>query len=69
MVRSIKKQMHYDWKKKLFLILESWVYEGYIDEMIDILTELDMGVSEFYIVTPQYDKVALYTDDGECVCL
>jgi len=70
MVRSIKEQMHYNWEHKLFLILEGWVYEGYIDEMLDILAELDiLDVSEFYIVTPKYDKVALYTDDGECVCV
>ena len=23
----------------------------------------------FYIVTPQFDKFAAYTDDGQCLCI
>ena len=46
-----------------------WVYEGYIDTMIDVLNEVDGLLEDFYIVTLQFDKFAAYTDDGQCLCI
>ena len=46
-----------------------WVYEGYIDSIIDVLNEVDGLLEDFYIVTPQFDKFAAYTDDGQCLCI
>lgn len=67
MLDEIKKMMEYDWNHKLYLIMaEGWVYEGYIDEMIEVLEELDgMFVNDFYIVTPKFDQFACYCEDGE----
>ena len=69
MLISIKENFDYDWSKKLFLILQDgWVYEGYIEEMISILSEIDgLAGGDFYIVTPQYDKFVAYCDDGNCL--
>lgn len=68
MLAKIKESMSYDWNKKLYFILsEGWVYEGYIDNIIDVLNEVDGWLEDFYIVTPQFDKFAAYSDDGQCL--
>lgn len=68
MLAKIKKLLSYDWNKKIYLILsEGWVYEGYIDSIIDVLNEVDGLLEDFYIVTPQFDKFAAYCDDGGCL--
>lgn len=66
MIRGVKDNMKYDWNKKLFLILDDgWVYEGYIDEMISVMTETGGMTGDFYIVSPQYDRFAAYCEDGD----
>ena len=70
MLAKIKERLSYDWNKKVYLILsDGWVYEGYIDTMTDVLNEVDGLLEDFYIVTPQFDKFAAYTDDGQCLCI
>lgn len=67
MLEKIKELFPYDWNKKIYLILsQGWVYEGYIDSIIDVLKEIGFS-DDFYIVTPQFDKFAAYCDDGECL--
>lgn len=67
---KIKELLAYNWNKKLFLILsDGWVYEGYIDEILSVLTETDGIIEDFYIVTPEYDKFAMYCDDGDCIII
>ena len=54
-------------KQKLFLILsDGWVYEGYIDEIITVLSEIDGVIKDFYIVPPNFDSFAVYCSDGQC---
>lgn len=69
MLEKIKELLPYDWNKKIYLILsQGWVYEGYIDTIVDVLKEVyGMLIEDFYIVTPQFDKFAAYCDDGECI--
>ena len=68
MLAKIKERLLYDWNKKIYLILsDGWVYEGYIDIITDVLSEVDGWLDDFYIVTPQYDKLAAYSDDGQCL--
>ena len=43
------------------------MYEGYIDTIIDVLGEADGLLEDFYVVTPQFDKFAAYSDDGGCL--
>ena len=70
MLSKIKERLSYDWNKKVYLILsDGWVYEGYIDTITDVLNEVDGLLEDFYIVTPQFDKLAAYTDDGQCLCI
>ena len=53
--------------QKLFLILsDGWVYEGYIDEIITVLSEIDGAIEDFYIVPPNFDSFAVYCSDGQC---
>ncbi len=67
---SVKRAIPYDWHRKVFLILsDGWVYEGFIDEIISVLTEADALIDCFYIVTPEYDKVAAYSGDGDCILI
>ncbi|MBQ8826736.1 MAG: hypothetical protein IJ007_06560 [Oscillospiraceae bacterium] len=67
---KIKERLEYDWKKKIFLILsDGWVYEGYIDEILSVLAETDGIIEDFYIVTPEYDKFAVYCSDGDCILI
>ena len=37
--------------------------------MKQLLNEVDGLLEDFYIVTPQFDKFAAYTDDGQCLCI
>ena len=68
MLAKLKERLSYDWNKKIYLILsDGWVYEGYIDNIIDVLNEVDGLLEDFYIVTPQFDKFAAYSDDGQCL--
>lgn len=68
MLAKIKVCLPYDWHKKIYLILsQGWVYEGYIDSIIDVLNEVDGLLEDFYIVTPEFDKFASYCDDGGCL--
>ena len=70
MLAKIKERLSYDWNKKVYLILsDGWVYEGYIDTITDVLNEVDGLLEDFYIVTPQFDKFAAYTDDSQCLCI
>ena len=56
--------------QKLFLILsDGWVYEGYIDEIITVLSEIDGVIEDFYIVTPKFDSFAVYCSDGDCASI
>lgn len=57
-----------DRSEKYYLILkDGWVYEGYIDEIISVLTALDGMIDDFYIVTADFDKCISYCEDGECM--
>ena len=55
---------------KLYMILsEGWVYEGYIKEILDVLGETDGLLEDFYIVSPAFDWMIAYCDDGESATL
>lgn len=42
--------------EKMYLILEQgWVYEGYVDEIFDVLIETDCGLTDCYIVSSKFD--------------
>ncbi len=70
MLQKIKEFLPYDWNRKVFLLLsDGWVYEGYIDDILEVLYEVDGIVEDFYIVTPEYDKFALYCEDGGCLVI
>ena len=67
---KIKERLEYNWNKKLFLILsDGWVYEGYVDEILSVLAETDGLIEDFYIVTPEYDRFAMYCSDGGCISI
>lgn len=55
---------------KFYMILsEGWVYEGYIKEILDVLEETESFLEDFYIVSPAFDCVIAYCDDGESAAL
>lgn len=70
MLAKMKELLSCDLGKKVYLILsQGWVYEGYIDSIISVLSEIDGLQEDFYITTPQFDRLAAYCDDGQCVTL
>lgn len=70
MLQTIKERMDYDWSKQLYLILDDgWVYEGYIDEIIAVLGEITGNIEDFYIVSLQFDQMAAYCGDGDCMVI
>ena len=71
MVSSIKDHIGIDAGKKMLLIIAptysygDWVYEGYIDEITEVLNTIDdIMIAAFYITSYDYDKLAYYSDDG-----
>lgn len=53
-------------ESKLFLILsEGWVYEGYPDEIIRVLSETDGWLQDFYIVSPKFDWFIVHDYIGD----
>lgn len=57
-------------KTKLYMILsQGWVYEGFIKEILDVLGETDGLLEDFYIVSPEFDWMIAYCDDGESAAL
>ena len=70
MLQGIKHEMNYDWSRKLYLILnDGWVYQGYIDEIITVLEDITGNIEDFYIVSLEFDCMASYCGDGDCVVI
>ena len=64
---NIKQYFIYRKTPKLFLILsDGWVYEGYTDEVITVLSEAYGLIEDFYIITPKFDAFVVYCSDGDC---
>lgn len=52
---------------KLYLILsEQWVYEGYLNEIITVLSETDCWLQDFYIVSPKFDWFVVHDYIEDC---
>lgn len=69
LLKKIKTWILNSSDKKFYLILsQGWVYEGYIDEIISVLNEIDGLLEDFFIVSPKYDWFIFYCDDGGCMC-
>lgn len=49
------------------IINDAWVYEGYLPEILSVLSEVDGLLENFYIVSKQYDWLIAHSDDGECM--
>lgn len=68
MLNTIKEKLEYNWNKRLYLILDDgWVYEGFIDEIIIVLREISLNIEDFYIVSLDFDSMAAYCGDGDCL--
>lgn len=54
---------------KLFLILFGWVYEGYTEEIINVLREAKEWADCFYILSPKFDWFIVHDYIEECAVL
>lgn len=54
---------------KLILILSGWVYEGYTEEIISVLCEVEEWADCFYIVSPKFDWFIVHDYIDECAVL
>lgn len=54
-VKILKSALPSKTDEKLFLIFAGWVYEGYADEMLRVLSETDVWIQDFFIVSPKFD--------------
>ena len=53
---------------RLFLIMEEgWVYLGKIDDIMAVLKETEGIITVFYLFTTRYDRLAVYSDDADCM--
>ena len=69
-LQQVNKLIGTNADRKLYMILsQAWVYEGYAKEIFDVLGETDGLLEDFYIVSPDFDWVICYSDDGECASL
>ncbi len=68
-IRSIADYVPEEEQKQAFyfLVNDSWVYEGYLPEIISILLETDGLLEDFYIVSKKYDWMIVHSDDGDCM--
>lgn len=70
MLQFTKEQFKVERDKKLYLILsDGWVYKGFIDEIINVLSEITGNIEDFYIVSLKFDIMAAYCGDGDCVVI
>lgn len=55
-----------DENRKLYMLLsQGWVYAGYKKEIFAVLRETDGLLEDFYLVSPDFDWMIAYCDDGE----
>ncbi|MDE6666604.1 MAG: hypothetical protein K2K14_10555, partial [Ruminococcus sp.] len=53
--------------EKLYLILsEKWVYEGYLNEIITVLSETDGWLQDFYIISQKFDWFVAHDYIEDC---
>lgn len=51
---------------RMYLITgDGWVYEGYIPEIISVLTATGGMLVDFYIVPMKYDWIIVFSEDGD----
>lgn len=55
-----------DTDRRVYLITgDGWVYEGYIPELIAVMTATGGMLVDFYIVPMDYDWVIVFSEDGD----
>ncbi len=54
---------------KLFLILFGWVYEGYADDILDVLSGAEEWANCFYIVSSKFDWFIVHDYIEECAVI
>lgn len=64
-IKSIKNWLPDKNKYYYFLTVYGWLYEGTIDSILEILTEIPIEIQEFYIFPKDYHFVIIYDDDSE----
>lgn len=69
-LQQVKALIEQNEDRKLYMILsQGWVYEGFVKEIFDVLGETDGLLEDFYIVSPDFDWMISYCDDGESAAL
>lgn len=56
-------------RSRQFYLIQSdgWVYEGYVKEIMTVLSEVDGLIDDFYVVSKHFDWFIAHTDDGDCM--
>ena len=55
--------------KMYFIVSEGWVYEGYKEEMFQVLSETDVWIADFFIVSSKFDWFVAHDNIDECASL
>lgn len=63
-LNTVKSEIRED--GKLFLIMSGWVYEGYADDIFDVLSEAGEWAYCFYVVSPKFDWFIVHDYIEEC---
>ena len=65
MLDSMKSSFAKNCDTKCFLLLDDgWLYEGYIEEVVNVLREIDGFIEAFYIFTHGFDFLYSYSSDS-----
>lgn len=58
-----------DDKKLLLITSDDFVYEGYPQEVFAVLGEATGLLQDFYLVSPKFEWLVVYSDDADCATL
>lgn len=65
MLDTMRRSLAMRCDAKCFLLLEDgWLYEGYIEEVNNVLREIDGFIEAFYIFTYDFDFLYVYSSDA-----
>ncbi len=54
-METVRAEISHITEKMYLIVAEGWVYEGYVNEIFDVLIETDCGITDCYIVSSKFD--------------
>lgn len=61
-METVRAEISHITEKMYLIVAQGWVYEGYVNEIFDVLIETDWGVTDCYIVSSKFDWFIAISD-------